>query len=186
MGGAERSSEATTAIILTYPNLFVIRFAHHQNRIVLLTSSTHHMAKNGLLVDDLNCLSRPYTLFGQYSQSKICNIILAKELVKRYPSLFTAAVHPGVVRTDVVRNLPPFIKALNTLFGFVMWSLQKTPVEGSYTTLHCCIVRRDRAGNGAYWANCTECKANKWADEEGVGERLWEESEKLTGGGKKQ
>eukprot|EP00522_Entomoneis_paludosa_P018450 CAMPEP_0172459998 /NCGR_PEP_ID=MMETSP1065-20121228/35076_1 /TAXON_ID=265537 /ORGANISM="Amphiprora paludosa, Strain CCMP125" /LENGTH=50 /DNA_ID=CAMNT_0013214887 /DNA_START=44 /DNA_END=193 /DNA_ORIENTATION=- len=49
--------------------------------------------------------------------SKLANILFTKELDRRYPKLFTAAVHPGLVRTDVVRNMPWYLYYPNICFS---------------------------------------------------------------------
>jgi NAD(P)-dependent dehydrogenase (short-subunit alcohol dehydrogenase family) len=74
-------------------------------RIVCVTSSTHAYAKGGFDFEDMFCDNqRTYTLFGQYAQTKLANILHAKELSRRHPSFQVFAVHPGIVRTDVTRN----------------------------------------------------------------------------------
>ncbi|KAL2204544.1 oxidoreductase [Sarocladium strictum] len=41
----------------------------------------------------------------RYGQSKLANVLFAKELARRHPSITSFAVHPGVVETDFVKNL---------------------------------------------------------------------------------
>ena len=41
------------------------------------------MSEPGIDLDDLNCEHKKYTLFGQYSQSKLANVMFAFELNQR-------------------------------------------------------------------------------------------------------
>lgn len=48
----------------------------------------------------------------------------------------SAAIHPGLVRTDVVRNMPWYLRFPNTVFAVVLQTLQKTPTQGAWCTIH--------------------------------------------------
>ncbi|KAK9385148.1 hypothetical protein V1515DRAFT_292236 [Lipomyces mesembrius] len=48
----------------------------------------------------------------RYGQSKLANILYAAELARRYPNVTTLSVHPGVIATGLVGNLPPLNKGL--------------------------------------------------------------------------
>ncbi|KAG9249609.1 oxidoreductase [Emericellopsis atlantica] len=43
--------------------------------------------------------------WGRYGQSKLANILFARQLGKRYPSITSLAIHPGVVNTELVTEL---------------------------------------------------------------------------------
>lgn len=68
----------------------------------------------------------------RYGQSKLANILFARELGKRYPTISSVAVHPGVVGTDLVNNLTFWnrliVRATNPL-GLM------TPRQGCFNTL---------------------------------------------------
>jgi len=71
----------------------------HPSRVITVSSSLYHTAQRqkivfvdgkktvslepGLDLDDLQCERNRYTLFGQYAQSKACNIMFAQELGRR-------------------------------------------------------------------------------------------------------
>jgi hypothetical protein len=101
-----------------------------------------------------------YTLFGQYAATKWMNILHTRYLHDHLPHIFTAAVHPGLVRTDVVRNMPWYLRIPNTLFATILATLQKTPAAGAWGTLHVTFPRGEEDGShhlpsGAYWVNRT-------------------------------
>ena len=133
-------------------------------RVITLTSSTYALAKNGFDFDDMFCDStRNYTLFSQYAQTKLANILFAKELMKRHANVQSWAVHPGLVRTDVVRNMPWYLYYPNIAFGAFIAALQKKPTQGAYTSVYCAATDSPPA-NGSYLVNCkvqeTNCHAN--------------------------
>ena len=51
-------------------------------RIVVVSSTVHQYG--GFDVDDLHFRRRAYSASGAYHQSKLCNVLFAKELAKRY------------------------------------------------------------------------------------------------------
>ena len=129
-------------------------------RILCLTSSTYSYAER-IDLDDLFCTKgRKFSLFGQYAQSKLANIMFAQELARR-TKVFCAAVHPGLVRTDVVRNMPWYLRYPNQVFAAFLAALQKTPTQGAWCSAYLASVDlRQRGGdekpllpNGKYWVN---------------------------------
>jgi retinol dehydrogenase 12 len=111
-------------------------------RILCISSSTYAFSnKTGFDFDDVFCDKnrRRYTLFGQYSMTKLANILMAKELSRRYdPSVLQVfSVHPGIVRTDVTRNFPWIVQVLNDVFAYFVAACQKSPAEGAYCSVHC-------------------------------------------------
>ena len=136
-------------------------------RVITLTSSTYKLA-SCLDLDDLMCeKSREYTLFGQYAQSKLANILFTTELARleeireqKSSSILqndrrikAYAVHPGLVRTDVTKNLPLWLRAGNYCFAFFIATLQKTPAAGAYTSLYCAISNEIYDKSGSYFVN---------------------------------
>ena len=155
-------------------------------RILCLTSSTYSYAEK-IDLDDLFCTEgRTFSLFGQYSQSKLANIMFVQELARR-TKYFCAAVHPGLVRTDVVRNMPWYLRYPNQLFAAFLAALQKTPTQGAWCSAYLASVdvrRRDDNGetlllpNGKYWVN--QKVQDLWPcaqDLEGA-TKLWSDSER--------
>ncbi|KAL3433238.1 hypothetical protein BDV09DRAFT_186837 [Aspergillus tetrazonus] len=77
-------------------------------RVVILTSLGFRMHPSaGIVFSDLKS-EQNFTAFGswiRYGQSKLANILYARELARRYPSITSVSVHPGVVGTGLVENL---------------------------------------------------------------------------------
>ena len=71
-------------------------------RIVNLSSMGHQLAsKEGIVFNELKTTMEPRITWTRYGQSKLANILFTKELAKRYPSITSVSVHPGVIKTDV-------------------------------------------------------------------------------------
>lgn len=154
-------------------------------RILCLTSSTYSYAER-IALDDLFCTKgRTFSLFGQYAQSKLANIMFVQELARR-TKLFCAAVHPGLVRTDVVRNMPWYLRYPNKVFAAFLAVLQKNPTQGAWCSAYLASVEDIRQHgqdtpflpNGKYWVNRE--MQDLWPcarDSEGA-TQLWRDSER--------
>lgn len=72
-------------------------------RVIVLSSLAHNYAKNGIRFDDVNFEKGGYTRWTAYGQSKLANILFAKELNKRMKEqgkkIIAVALHPGVGRS---------------------------------------------------------------------------------------
>ena len=146
------------------------------SRVSLLTSSTYEFAAStsGFDFEDPYCSKglRPYTLFGQYSMTKLANLLTAKELARRYnnnsnsdnnsdnSALAVFAVHPGIVRTNVTSNMNWYWRLGNNAFGWIVASLSKTSEEGAYSTVQTVAGPLENLGycwnKGSYVVNCKE------------------------------
>lgn len=136
------------------PNPMKNKNIHYVPRILNLTSSLYTLvSKQNFPFNDLNCTQRPYSMFQQYGVSKLCNILFTYCLAMQYPTIFTASIHPGTVRTNVVRNMPWFMKYGNTIFSSMLQSVQKTPYEGCWTTIDLIAFVEDTSpmNSGNYW-----------------------------------
>eukprot|EP00551_Chaetoceros_affinis_P008350 CAMPEP_0203671360 /NCGR_PEP_ID=MMETSP0090-20130426/7164_1 /ASSEMBLY_ACC=CAM_ASM_001088 /TAXON_ID=426623 /ORGANISM="Chaetoceros affinis, Strain CCMP159" /LENGTH=419 /DNA_ID=CAMNT_0050536419 /DNA_START=90 /DNA_END=1346 /DNA_ORIENTATION=+ len=167
-------------------NLFLpIMRKEKGSRVVVVTSSTYVLATKGIDLEDLNCERRRYTMFSQYAQSKLANILMGKELYRRemevsrdqskkdsFP-VSVYMVHPGLVRTDVVRNMPWYLKYPNILFSFVLTTLQKSPAAGAYTSVFCATADDAEQFNGEYLSNSEVVPTNKYANDVDDARELW-------------
>ena len=122
-------------------------------RIINLTSSTYQIAKDGFDFEDMFCEKKSYSMFPQYAQTKLANILHIKELATKISQPFLVyAVHPGIVRTDVTRQFPWYLKYPNMAFALFVAAIQKTPKEGAYSSV-VCAVSPNPPPTGAYVVN---------------------------------
>ena len=136
----------------------------------------------GIDLHDLQCQNKPYRLFEQYAQSKLANILFARELGRReklqHGGLVQSHVlHPGLVRTNVTRNMPWYLYYPNLVFSLFMMILQKSPKCGAYTTVYCAMMEEEEEESdddeSFYFVNSRKQPLEKLAlsvDEE---RRLW-------------
>ena len=152
----------------------------NNGRVLVVTSSTYSFAKSIDLKDLFCTKGRKYTLFGQYEMSKLANILFVKELDRRFPNLFTAAVHPGLVRTDVVRNMQWYLYYPNIVFAFALQTLQKTPEQGAWCTSYLAAPIKDLV-SGEYWVNRNTQELWPCAQDMEGASLLWKDSAKYVG-----
>ncbi|KAF5404507.1 Short-chain dehydrogenase [Paragonimus heterotremus] len=147
----------------------LLQSAVGESRIVIVSSLRHRFATM-----NFQDLSHP-VVGACYSNSKLANVIFAKELAKRWSSKGITAVslHPGLVRTEIFKY-HPWIRWI--VHKPLCW-FTKSPWEGAQTTLYCCLVKE--LIPGAYYADCDLATVNRQALQEGVGEQLWIASEQL-------
>ncbi|KAF5632496.1 alcohol dehydrogenase Bli-4 [Fusarium tjaetaba] len=70
--------------------------------VVVLSSEAYNMAPDkGILWDILRTEANDITTRARYGQSKVANILYARELSKRYPQIKAVSVHPGLVKTNL-------------------------------------------------------------------------------------
>jgi NAD(P)-dependent dehydrogenase (short-subunit alcohol dehydrogenase family) len=99
---------------LLMPQLKAAGKATGDARIINLSSEAHQIAFNGMNWDDLQS-EKEYDPWKAYGQSKLANVLFTRELSRRLSTstdctgVWTASVHPGVVRTELGRNffIPP-------------------------------------------------------------------------------
>jgi len=168
------------------------------SRVVIVSSCYHDIAmgRKGVIdFDDLQFERRKYDGWAAYAQSKLANVLHAKELARRLEGTGVTAVslHPGWVRTNLVRNsLPVWFQ--NTVMRAVQgWIGMIEPWEGAQTTLHCVLADDVPEHAGAYFSQRGRyrdpaCNAGGWpmpspnpaAHDEVAAARLWDVSTTLT------
>ncbi|KAI9720004.1 MAG: hypothetical protein M1812_003129 [Candelaria pacifica] len=119
-------------------------------RIVFLTSiGFKNHPKGGI---QFCTLKTPQTGVGwrffRYGQSKLANILYAAQLARRYPSILSVSVHPGVVNTTLVSGLGTGLKTLVYLTNL---GKVKTPKEGAWNQLWAATTKREEIVNGEYY-----------------------------------
>ncbi|TGK01843.1 SDR family oxidoreductase [Leptospira langatensis] len=103
-----------------------------QGRIVIVSSKLHRNAKPDL--DDLEQKSK-YDWMKAYSDSKLFNVYFAQDLSEllQDTSVTANALHPGVVNTELVRDLRG---PVGFLFGLVKNLIFISPTKGAQTSIY--------------------------------------------------
>jgi NAD(P)-dependent dehydrogenase (short-subunit alcohol dehydrogenase family) len=169
------------------------------SRVVVVSSCYHDRAqgREGRIdFDDLHFERRPYDGWEAYAQSKLANVLHAKSLARRLAGtgITTASVHPGWVRTNLIRNSMPVWVQDVLLRPFLRLGGMIEPWEGAQTSLYALLAPEVEAQSGAYFSQTgfyRETSANRggWplrspnpqAEDEAVAERLDQVSRVLVG-----
>ncbi|KAL3495797.1 retinol dehydrogenase 11 [Aspergillus germanicus] len=144
-------------------------------RIVLLTSLGFKMHPcDGISFDTLRTTQKG--LFGswvRYGQSKLANLLYARELAHRYPDITSVSVHPGVVNTGLVEGLSLPRRAFVWATSF---HNMVTPEEGIRNQLWAATSGKDGISNGAFYEPVGNLSTglDKTSKDDGLAKRLWE------------
>ena len=156
------------------------------SRVVTVSSYAHKTGR--IHFDDLQ-LERGYGRHRAYAQSKLANLMFTYELQRRLsaagaPTIAVAA-HPGTAHTELTKNSPGPLHALNKALGRVV---AQTAAMGALPTLRAATDPNVRGGeyygpsgigeqHGPPKLVTSTRRSNDTADQQ----RLWDISEKLTG-----
>ena len=156
----------------------LIDLLRDDGRVVMLSSAAHTSApKQGIDFDNLSGEQsyRPWTAYGQ---SKVANLLFAKELARRFEgSQRTAnAVHPGVIKTNLARNMPAFVEAALGLVGPL--ALKSVP-EGAATQCYVAAHPATQEISGEYFADCNVARSSTVSNDPELARRLWRETERI-------
>jgi NAD(P)-dependent dehydrogenase (short-subunit alcohol dehydrogenase family) len=126
------------------------------SRIVNVSSCFHDFAngREGRIdFDDLHFERRAYDGWAAYAQSKLANVLHAKQLAKQLvgSGVTTASLHPGWVRTNLIRHSMP-VWAQNALSPLFRLGGMIEPWEGAQTTLHALLAPEVEGHSGAYFS----------------------------------
>ena len=147
-------------------------------RVVMLSSEAHWRApREGIRFDDLGA-EKGYSPWTAYGQSKLANLLFAKELARRLAGTRRTAnaLHPGVIRTQLGRHMPAFARAVFALGGPL---LLKTIAQGAATQTYLAAHPGVATATGGYYADCNPARARADADDPALARRLWEVTEEL-------
>lgn len=147
-------------------------------RVVMLSSSAHSMAPKGGIVFDNLSGDRGYTPWGQYGQSKMANLLFAKELSRRFAGTKRTAnaLHPGVIQTNLGRHMP---KIAHVLFGAIGPIFLKSIPQGAATQCYVAVHGDNAAVSGEYFADVNIAKPRSDGNDAAVAAKLWDVSEKI-------
>lgn len=149
-------------------------------RVVMLSSAAHQLTvKGGINFDNLDG-SKGYHAWKFYGQSKLANLLAAKAFDDRLKAdgVRVNAVHPGVINTNLSRNLGgplavlmkiPFAGKALDLFG-------KTIPKGAST--QCYVATNPSLNNvgGKYFADNAEAKTSYYGSHKALADQLWDYS----------
>jgi WW domain-containing oxidoreductase len=150
-------------------------------RVVILSSAAHTMSvSEGIDFDNLDG-HRGYSPWRFYGQSKLANLLHARALARRLEGtgVTANALHPGVIRTNLGRDAGGF---LMTLMGLFAKPFEKTVPQGAATQCFVAAHPAVEGVSGEYFSDCAITRTSAWGQDAELGEKLWQESLRLTAG----
>ena len=171
-------------------------------RLINLSSAGHRMSNVNL--EDPNFERTPYEPFTAYGRSKTANILFAVAFDQKHRErgVRAAAVHPGVIQTELAREVDPgalenLIQQINDQAaaegkGPFKW---KTIPQGAATSVWAGVVAPSEEIGGRYCENCHVGKivpddvtitgvsegVRGYALDPRAAEALWKKSEEMVG-----
>ena len=156
-------------------------------RVVTVASLAHQYGR--IDFDDPNWERRAYTLRGSYGQSKLANILFARELERRSSDVTSIAAHPGVTVTELTNNTADAHRSLFLRIGGKISHLFSQSVEmGALPQLYAATSSDARGGEyygpdsfNGYRGHPTVARMTAAARDDLAASRLWDLTIKLTG-----
>lgn len=167
------------------------------SRVVNVSSCFHDKAQGRegkIVVEDLHFENRKFDGWEAYAQSKLANVLHAKQLAKHLEgtNVTAVSVHPGWVRTDLAKHTMPLFMQnyiLRPIFG-LMGMIE--PWHGAQTSLHALLADDVAEHSGEFYSQTgvyrdKSCNKGGWplkspnphAHDEAMAEALWKKSEEL-------
>ncbi len=170
------------------------------SRIVCLSSATHagsSKERHTVDLDDLKWEKRGYAFLKAYAQSKLANVLHARELAKRLHGRGVTAVSgsPGWVCSNLVASVMPiWIQNIIMVPFYPLLSILSCE-DGAQTSLHCILDDDVPKHNGEYYSQSSifyaesECRPggfpmkspNPNAHNDELARNLYERSKKMVG-----
>ncbi|HYD50227.1 MAG TPA: SDR family oxidoreductase [Terriglobales bacterium] len=143
-------------------------------RIVIVASRAHKDAP-GIDFDALRRPTTSLTGMSEYSVSKLCNVLHARELARQSEgsAVTTYGLHPGVIASDIWRRIPWPVDRLIKRF-------MKSNQEGAAASLMCAADPALASHSGRYYDQTAERQPASIARDPALAEQLWQRSAEWT------
>lgn len=154
-----------------------------QGRVVVLASRTAYTRapENGIEFDNL-AAHRDYEARRAYGHSKLANVLFALHLgtLLRGTRITANSVHPGVINTEIDRNMNRFMQGGFALISALGYG--KTVPQGAATSCYVATNPQLGATSGKYFEDCNAVTivGEGHLQDAAMGARLWQVSEDLT------
>ncbi|GAB4826343.1 Short-chain dehydrogenase TIC 32, chloroplastic [Ancistrocladus abbreviatus] len=150
------------------------RVSGREGRIVNVSSEAHRLAyREGIRFDKIND-EAGYSSWGAYGQSKLANILHAKELAKRLKEdeagITANSLHPGAITTNLFRHSSLLDGTIKTLGKFILKSIPQGAATTCYVALHPDV----KGVSGEYFKNSNLATPTLQAQDAALALKLWD------------
>jgi len=151
-----------------------------QSRVINVTCSSYTSGK--IKWDDLMS-NQNYSPYKAYSQSKLATVLFTQTLAQRLAGskCKPILVHPGVVRSDIQRDMPKvwYLQTLKFIQAPFWYFFTRTPWQGAQGLIHATLQDYDKLEPGAYYTDFKKKELTKEALNEQEANKLWKKSMEL-------
>ncbi|CAL0320010.1 unnamed protein product [Lupinus luteus] len=151
-----------------------------EGRIINVSSVIHSWVKRDSFRFNHILRGRNYNGTRAYAQSKLANILHAKEIARqlkeRNARVSMNAVHPGIVKTGIIRAHKGLLT--DSLF-FIASKLLKSTSQGASTACYVALSPKIEGISGKYFTDCNESNCSNLANDEWVAQKLWNNTHAL-------
>lgn len=116
-----------------------------------------------------------------YGRSKLANALFSLELSRRLQGtgVTSNVIHPGLVKTNIARTAPGWLRSAFDLFGGV---IAKSPAQGAATQVYVATHPAIKGVSGAYFEDCNpvNVSGDHHIFDVPMAQRLWAVSEEMT------
>lgn len=140
-------------------------------RVVMVASESHRFP---FTLDFARFPPRPgnFKALVAYGQAKLCNVLFANELTRRYQheGIYANSLHPGsLIGTSIFRD-----STAAKLLALAVKPFTKSIEQGAATTVYCATAPELARSGGNYYVDCHKGSMSKGARDELVARTLWE------------
>jgi NAD(P)-dependent dehydrogenase (short-subunit alcohol dehydrogenase family) len=142
-------------------------------RIIVTSSSAHEFAP-GLDWNDLQMIGN-FRATPAYCNAKLANLLFARKLARllAQDGIVAHAMHPGIVDSNFVTHgdaaMQSYFKA----------ATPAAPADGADTLIWLATAEEPGHTTGGYYFKRKAAPSTAWAQDDALGDRLWEETERL-------
>ncbi|KAK7409384.1 hypothetical protein QQX98_008446 [Neonectria punicea] len=148
-------------------------------RIINLSSSAHSQGpKEGLVLSEVKSPITSFTTFARYGHSKLANVYYTQQLAKRYPSIKSVAVHPGIVSTNLTSGPKKSFKIMIPIVFIAERFFFTSVKNGALNQLWAATAKsEDVKQAGFYFPVAVEFNAKPIVTDAKLSDALWEFTE---------
>ncbi|XP_068619129.1 retinol dehydrogenase 13-like [Battus philenor] len=149
------------------------------SRVIVVTCDAHR--RGDIYKEDLN-MSKKYDPHTAYCQSKLANVLFARELGRRMleTGVAVSAVDPGFSDTNLTRHMPMSKSVTRFIIYPLFWPVMKLARTGAQTVLHAALDPQLADSAGDYYVDMKLAKPSEKAQDYELALWLWKVSEKWT------
>ncbi|XP_075983080.1 retinol dehydrogenase 13-like [Anticarsia gemmatalis] len=149
------------------------------SRVVIVSGSAHQRGR--VHKEDLN-LTNKYDAADAYAQSKLANMLFARELGKRLlgTGVSVVAIDPCLTDTNLTRHMSMTKSVTRFLVYPLFWPFMKTAKIGGQAIVHAALDPALDKSAGDYYVDMKKKEPSKLAQDFELSLWLWKVSEKWT------